>query len=30
MLENSVGWAWGYGGTERLVGYIRSDSLGPS
>jgi hypothetical protein len=29
MLENSVGWAWGYGGKERRVGYVRCEDLGP-
>ena len=28
MLENSAGWAWGYGGRDRLVGYVRSEALG--
>jgi hypothetical protein len=28
MLDNSVGWAWGYAGAERVVGYVRSDCLG--
>jgi hypothetical protein len=27
MLDNSLGWAWGYGGAKRLVGYLRSDAL---
>lgn len=27
MLDNSLGWAWGYGGHERLVGYVRSEAL---
>ncbi len=27
MLENSVGWAWGYAGTERRVGYVLSQSV---
>ena len=27
LLENSVGWAWGYGGRERRVGYVESDAL---
>jgi hypothetical protein len=27
MLDNSLGWAWGYAGKERLVGYVRSDEL---
>jgi hypothetical protein len=28
MLDNSLGWAWGYAGGDRRVGYVRSDSLG--
>ncbi len=28
MLDNSVGWAWGYAGEERRVGYVRSDAVG--
>lgn len=28
MLDNSLGWAWGYGGAKRLVGYVRSEALG--
>ena len=28
MLDNSLGWAWGYGGANRLVGYVRSDAFG--
>jgi hypothetical protein len=27
LLEDSRGWAWGYGGPDRRVGYIRSDAL---
>lgn len=27
MLDNSVGWAWGYAGKDRLVGYVRSEAL---
>jgi len=27
MLDDSVGWAWGYAGKERCVGYVRSDAL---
>ena len=27
-LDDSLGWAWGYAGEERRVGYVRSDSLG--
>jgi hypothetical protein len=28
MLDNSRGWAWGYAGPKRLVGYLRSEVLG--
>jgi hypothetical protein len=28
MLDNSLGWAWGYGGIERRVGYVRADAVG--
>ncbi len=28
ILDNSLGWAWGYAGAERRVGYVRSDALG--
>ncbi len=27
MLDNSLGWAWGYGGKQRRVGYVRSETL---
>jgi hypothetical protein len=27
MLDDTLGWAWGYAGRDRLVGYIRSDAL---
>jgi len=27
MLDDSVGWAWGYAGKDRRVGYVRSDAL---
>jgi hypothetical protein len=29
LLDDSVGWAWGYAGKERRVGYVRSDALTP-
>ena len=29
MLDDSLGWAWGYGGPERRVGYVQSEALGP-
>jgi len=28
VLDNSVGWAWGYAGADRRVGYVESDALG--
>jgi hypothetical protein len=28
MLDDSLGWAWGYAGEEGRVGYVRSDALG--
>jgi hypothetical protein len=28
MLDDSLGWAWGYAGEERQVGYVRSSALG--
>ena len=28
LLDDSLGWAWGYAGEERRVGYVRSGSLG--
>ena len=28
MLDNSLGWAWGYAGKGRRVGYVRSEALG--
>ncbi len=30
MLDDSLGWAWGYAGKERRVGYVRSGTLGPT
>jgi hypothetical protein len=29
QLDDSVGWAWGYAGKDRRVGYVRSDALRP-
>ena len=29
MLDDSLGWAWGYAGTDRRVGYVRSSALRP-
>ena len=27
LLDDSLGWAWGYAGKERRVGYVRHDTL---
>jgi hypothetical protein len=27
MLDESLGWAWGYAGTERRVGYVRGKAI---
>jgi hypothetical protein len=27
LLEDSLGWAWGYAQSDHRVGYLRSDSL---
>ena len=27
LLEDSVGWAWGYATSDHRVGYVRSDTL---
>ena len=29
MLDCSLGWAWGYAGVERRVGYVRATALKP-
>lgn len=29
MLDSSLGWAWGYAGRDRLVGYVESEALEP-
>jgi hypothetical protein len=29
LLDDTLGWAWGYAGTERIVGYVRSSALTP-
>ncbi len=30
MLDNSLGWAWGYAGADRNVGYVPSEAFGPA
>ena len=27
ILDDSLGWAWGYAGFDRRVGYVRSNAL---
>ncbi|HET7817421.1 MAG TPA: hypothetical protein VFK58_07580 [Sphingomicrobium sp.] len=27
MLDDTLGWAWGYAGAERRVGYVRSAAV---
>jgi hypothetical protein len=27
LLDDSLGWAWGYAGQERRVGYLKCDAL---
>jgi Bacterial dipeptidyl-peptidase Sh3 domain len=29
LLDDSLGWAWGYAGEERRVGYVPSSALAP-
>jgi hypothetical protein len=28
VLDDTLGWAWGYGGDDRRVGYVESSALG--
>ena len=28
MLDDTLGWAWGYAGADRRVGYVRWDAVG--
>ena len=28
MLDNSLGWAWGYAGADGRVGYVTSEAVG--
>lgn len=28
LLDSTLGWAWGYAGTERRVGYVESSKIG--
>lgn len=29
MLDCSLGWAWGYAGADRRVGYVRAEAIRP-
>jgi hypothetical protein len=29
LLDDTLGWAWGYAGDDRQVGYVKSEALGP-
>ena len=29
MLDDTLGWAWGYAGDDRRVGYVPSGALSP-
>ena len=28
LLDSTLGWAWGYAGADRRVGYVRVDAIG--
>jgi hypothetical protein len=28
FLDDTRGWAWGYAGSDRRVGYVRAEALG--
>ena len=28
LLDDTLGWAWGYAGADKRVGYVHSDTLG--
>jgi dipeptidyl peptidase-like protein len=30
LLDNGLGWSWGYAGEDRRVGYVRSEAVGAS
>ena len=30
LLDDSLGWAWGYAGKDGIVGYLPSETLAPS
>ena len=30
MLDDTLGWAWGYAGEDQRVGYVKSEAVGPA
>jgi hypothetical protein len=30
LLDDTLGWAWGYAGKDRRVGYVKNDTVGPA
>ena len=30
LLDDTLGWAWGYAGADHRVGYIKSEAVGPA
>ena len=30
LLDDTLGWAWGYAGADHRVGYIQSEAVGPA
>jgi len=30
MLDDTLGWAWGYAGSDRRVGYVRAEAVSPA
>jgi hypothetical protein len=30
LLDDTLGWAWGYAGADHRVGYIQSQAVGPA
>jgi len=28
LLDDTLGWAWGYAGSDRRVGYVKSEAVG--
>ena len=30
LLDDTLGWAWGYAGADKRVGYVESEAVGPA